>query len=67
MLTALMIEHEGHHHSGIDDVVNIIKIVREMMKDGCRFQRTSMYVKGEMRYGDPYLDKIDLEPAKTSK
>ncbi len=41
MLNHLNIEHEGHHHSGIDDCRNITKIVIQMIKDGCIMKQTS--------------------------
>lgn len=41
MLNALDIPHEGRHHSGIDDCLNIAKIVDRMVKDGCEFVATS--------------------------
>lgn len=58
MLTALLIEPQGHHHSGIDDVLNIISILRAMIVDGCRFQRTAMYENGKLLVGAPYLDSL---------
>lgn len=58
MLTALLIEPEGHHHSGIDDTLNIASIVREMIRDGCRFQRTGERDETGLRTGDPYLDPL---------
>ena len=39
MLKALNIEHEGKHHSGIDDVKNICSICIELIKRGLVFDR----------------------------
>jgi len=58
MLTALLIEHEGHHHSGIDDVLNIAAIARAMVDDGCRLQRTATKRGDELHQGEPFLDPL---------
>ena len=39
MLKALNVEHEGRHHSGIDDVKNICNICVGLMKKGLEFRR----------------------------
>ena len=46
MLKALNIEHEGRHHSGIDDVRNICSICIGLTKKGLKFNRSLIsYVK----------------------
>ena len=46
MLKALNIEHEGRHHSGIDDVRNICSICLGLMEKGLKFDRSLInYVK----------------------
>lgn len=37
MLDKLNIKHTGHHHSGISDCENILKIVEKMITDGYQF------------------------------
>eukprot|EP01083_Nonionella_stella_P147520 465629_1 len=41
MLSYLNIKHKGRHHSGIDDVRNICKIVQRLLKDGVSFDYTT--------------------------
>jgi len=40
MLKSLGLNLEGHHHSGIDDCKNIVRIVQLMLEDGCIFVPT---------------------------
>ena len=37
MLKYFKIKHEGRHHSGIDDVKNIARIVQKLLSDGAKF------------------------------
>ena len=37
MLKYLKLEHQGRHHSGLDDCINIANIALKMMKDGFQF------------------------------
>ena len=62
MLNFLNIEHEGQHHSGIDDVKNICKIVQHLLMKGIRFNYTTR------DFGErSILDDIGIKEAKISQ
>lgn len=39
MLSALNMELEGRHHSGIDDTRNLVRIVQYLLKGGFKFNQ----------------------------
>eukprot|EP01084_Bolivina_argentea_P031456 58220_1 len=41
MMEYMNIKHEGHHHSGIDDVRNTCKIVQKLLHNGVQFDYTT--------------------------
>ncbi|KAK0397897.1 hypothetical protein QR680_002326 [Steinernema hermaphroditum] len=46
MLNNLNIKHQGRHHSGIDDVINMCSIMKSLAETGYVFRSTSTLVEG---------------------
>ncbi|VDK52620.1 unnamed protein product [Anisakis simplex] len=49
MLNDLQIAHVGQLHSGIDDVLNICAILKQLAKEGYQFENTSYLKKGVVK------------------
>jgi len=70
MLQRLGIKHTGRHHSGIDDVKNICKIVQKMLMKGVQFDYTTKQfqngnISNDIKVKDR-LKKLGNEKASTS-
>lgn len=58
MLNGLSITLDGNHHSGIDDVKNIAKILKTMIKEGATFDVTAIRDADtkKIKYISPQID-----------